>query len=89
MTTIPIYEYLEYTVVLATLTNSNDEHTSIFSVYHGNPRGEGIRPLDLVHQEGRDAAETFASVEYAQQQAADRAREWIDKSEWNDKNQVA
>jgi len=89
MTTIPIYEYLDYTIVLDTVTDANAVCTSVFLVYQGNPRGEGIRPLDLVHQEGRDAAETFASVEYAQQEAADRAREWIDKREWSDKNPAA
>jgi len=81
MKTMPVYEYLGYTVVVNAIPDSSNEYSSVFSVHRGLRHGEGgIRQLDVVHQEGYDAGVRCATVDEAHQNAADRAREWIDKN---------
>jgi hypothetical protein len=81
MKLMPVHEYKGYTVVLNNLPAPDGQYFSVFSIHQGGrPDGGGMRQLPVAYQEGNAAGVICHTAEEAHEQAAARARKWIDEN---------
>ena len=74
---MPSHEYRDHTIVANAIPVGDGRFYSVFSVHKNSP-GKNIFQLAVLHQEGHAAGMICASEKEATDQAAIRAREWID-----------
>jgi hypothetical protein len=77
MHTMPSIDYMGYAIAVNALPAPGNRYYSVFVIRRHAPRGLGIQP-PVAYQEGVTSGVTCETAELARQDAAERARTWID-----------
>lgn len=79
MRTMPSMDYMGYAVAINALPAPNRRHYSVFVIRRHTPVGLGIQS-PVAYQEGVSSGVTCETAELARENAAQRARAWIDSN---------